>query len=387
MASGALVITAVSGAGPWTVTVQDAGSLANSDHLGGPTSSADGVWVVSSLSGNSFTATDSLDPDGGSYGAPATGAGWFATPAADSTSPIPKGAVNWNAAALRNARVAAASTVITSTADGRLSLSSSDPLGEASGAATLYYLPFTGETVALYSGSTWAYHSIPSAGVSVALSGGTASKPHDVFLYDNSGTLTLELVAWTDDTNRATALAQQDTVYVKSGATTRRYVGSVYLDGSKQCTFDATGRGLWNENNRVAWASYRQEATNSWTYDTASWRQANGSASNQISVMLGRKVEALVAEVYGLYSHSSGNNGATGIGIDSSTTNSAQTFGSATGGGTGLSNAGSRYAGSPSEGFRDIRWLEFGAGSSTTTFWGDVGSTYQQSGLVVTSYH
>lgn len=273
MASGTLVVTAVSGSGPYAVTVQDAGSLSNSDHFGAPTSSGDGVWVVSSLSGNSFTATDSLDPDGGTYGAPTTGSGWYTTPGSDGISPIPKAAANWRAADIRNAKVAVSSTVVTTTAGGRLSLSSSDPLGEASGAASLYYLPYSSEQIALYSGSTWSYATIPTAGVSVAFSGGTASKPHDVFIYDSAGTLTLDLVAWTDGTTRATALTRQDGVYVKSGATSRRFLGTVYLDGSKQCTDSGTTRHLQNWDNRVQWGS----STTQTVTLGSSWANANTS--------------------------------------------------------------------------------------------------------------
>ena len=390
MANGTLVISAVSGSGPYSVTVADAGSLANSDHFGAPTSSGDGVWVVSALSGNTFTATDSLDLDGGTYGAPTTGSGWFGTPTSEGVSPIPKGAANWRSADIRNARVASSSQVIPSVCDGRLSVSSSDPLGEASGAATIYYLPYVGRKVALYSGSVWEYYTLGASGVSLALSGGTASKPHDVFLYGNAGTLTLELVAWTDATNRATALATQDSVYVKSGATGRRYLGTIYLDGSKQCTFNSAIRGLWNESNRLEFSSSVVEGTNSWNYNTAAWRQANGSSANQVPVVIGRATERTTARVLaGGYSTGGANLvQAVGVGIDSTTTNSSTTYFGATVGTSVFTSMHAEYSGQLAEGYRVLAWLEYSHASGTATYIGDNGvSPEGQSGMTVSSYH
>jgi hypothetical protein len=50
---------------------------------------------------------------------------------------------------------------------------------------------------------------------------------YDVFLYDSGGTPTLEILAWTGNTTRATALTTQDGVLVKSGDASRRSLGTV----------------------------------------------------------------------------------------------------------------------------------------------------------------
>jgi hypothetical protein len=68
--------------------------------------------------------------------------------------------------------------------------------------------------------------------VSASLSGLTPNTNYDVLGYNNSGTLALDLVAWTNGTTRATALARQDGVLVKSGATTRRYLGTLRTTGT-----------------------------------------------------------------------------------------------------------------------------------------------------------
>ncbi len=51
---------------------------------------------------------------------------------------------------------------------------------------------------------------------------------------DSSGTPTLEALVWTNDTTRATALVRQDGVWSKTGALTRRYLGTVRVDGESE---------------------------------------------------------------------------------------------------------------------------------------------------------
>ena len=121
-------------------------------------------------------------------------------------------------------------------AGGRLTLTSGTPVttSDVTGAGTLYYTPYTSGQIALYSGSAWVVYTFTERSLSLTL---TSGKNYDVFLYDNSGTLTLELsAAWTNDTTRADALTTQDGVYVKSGATTRRWrIIVATAKGSRRC--------------------------------------------------------------------------------------------------------------------------------------------------------
>lgn len=285
------------------------------------------------------------------------------------------------------ARTTLGLAVVASTNDGRISASSSGPLAEASGASSIYYHRLAGDLVALYDGSSaWEYHTIDASAISVACSTGSASKPHDVFLYDSSG-LTLELVAWTDDTTRATALAKQDGVRVKSGATARRYLGTVYLDGSKQVTFDDSERGLWNMDNRRQWSSQVNDATVSWVYTTATWREVRASA-NRVNLVVGVSDEDMVsASSVAVFSNASQNVGAgPGIGVDSTSSNSAHTR-------TGFANTGSiasygfaDWSGRLDAGRRYLAWLEISQASGTTTFFGAAGTSYE-AGMIVHSWH
>jgi hypothetical protein len=70
-----------------------------------------------------------------------------------------------------------------------------------------------------------------------------------VFCYDNAGVPTLEFTAWTNDTTRATALVMQDGVLSKTGALTRRYMGTFYTTSTTATEDSAANRYLFNYYN------------------------------------------------------------------------------------------------------------------------------------------
>lgn len=106
------------------------------------------------------------------------------------------------------------------------------------GATTIYCTPFGGNKISLYDGAVWRNYS--SSEFSLALGVLTNKKPYDVFCYANLGVPTLEFLVWTNDTTRATALTLQDGVLVKTGAATRRYLGTFYNQGNQTSTVTIT---------------------------------------------------------------------------------------------------------------------------------------------------
>jgi Repeat of unknown function (DUF5907) len=197
---------------------------------------------------------------------------------------------------------------------------------------TLYFSPFTDNEISLYSGSSWS--SLTSAEVSIALGTLTSDKNYDVFAYDNAGTLTLELLAWTSDTVRATAVVRQDGVWVKSGATTRRLVGTIRTDSTTTTTDDAAGtvgnivgkRFVSNVDNRRPAYISEFEATASWNYGTVTIRQARGNAANQVEVVscLGEAAIDLTLTV--LETNPTNATGIVSIGEDSTTAMALEAF-------------------------------------------------------------
>lgn len=136
-------------------------------------------------------------------------------------------------------------------ADGRLTLESGVPISTSaqSNKTTLYYTFYTGNKIGLYDGTSW--HVRTFAELSIAVGAYTASKPYDIWVYDNAGTPALDSTVWTDATTRATALAYQDGVLVKSGAATRRYVGTIYIDSGQKCQDTVLLRYVYNYYNRI----------------------------------------------------------------------------------------------------------------------------------------
>lgn len=260
----------------------------------------------------------------------------------------------------------------------RLTLTSGTPVttSDVTAAGTIYACPYNGNAIALYDGTNWNIRT--SAEFSLALSGLTSGKPYDVFCYDNSGTPTLEFLVWTNDTTRATALTYQDGVLVKSGAATRRYLGTFYTTGTTTTEDSASKRFLYNYYYRVERPLIAAlETTNTWTYTTNTWRQANANAANQLDFVLGVAEDAVFA-----HASTSARNGTAqqeayvGIGLDSTSANSAtlmpnaNIFFSATH--SVALNA--EYIGTPSAGRHYLAWLEIDVtATGTTTWFGDNG--------------
>lgn len=181
------------------------------------------------------------------------------------------------------------SSQIMSIVNGRLTLESGVPISTTDQAAktTLYFTPYNGNQIALYNGSNWAIYTLTEK--SLNISEFTASTPYDIFIYDNSGTLTLEGVIWTNDTTRATALATQDGVYVQNGATTKRYIGTIRTTATTgQCEDSVTKRFVWNMYNRADRYAETSNSNASWSYTTASKREYNnGTGQTRAEIVLG----------------------------------------------------------------------------------------------------
>jgi hypothetical protein len=180
---------------------------------------------------------------------------------------------------------------------GRLTLTTGLPvtIADVTGATTIYFTPYMGNKIALYDGAAWAIFTLTER--SIALGTLTAALPYDVFIYSNAGTLTLEVLAWTNVNTRATNLVFQDGIYVKTGATTRRYLGTFYTTATTTTEDSFAKRLLWNYYNRLRRPLRIVEATDSWTYTTATFRQARASTANQVAVVIG------VSEVFCQYQH------------------------------------------------------------------------------------
>lgn len=204
------------------------------------------------------------------------------------------------------------------TLDGRLTLTTGTPVTTANvtAATTLYFTPYRGNKIGLYDGATW--HVRTFAELSITLASLTASRPYDVWCYDNSGTPALELLTWSSTTARGTSLAYQDGVLVKSGAATRRYLGTICITSvTGQCEDSLTNRFVWNYYNRIRRPLF-VSTTNSHTYTTSAFRAFNNDASMQVSFVIGVLEDSIPLSLICGVADTSTGGGYAGIGYDSS---------------------------------------------------------------------
>ena len=180
-------------------------------------------------------------------------------------------------------------TAYSKAAGGRLSLTSGNPAAsnDVSGAsaATIYYTNYLSDEIGLYTSSRWQLYNFAEPNLS--LTGLNTTQPYDIFIFDSAGTLTLEAVAWSNTTTRATALARQDGVLVKSGSANKRFLGTIQLQASGQSEDSMLRRYVFNYYNRIRRPLRAVDATANWTYNTLTWRSANGATTNRVAVVNG----------------------------------------------------------------------------------------------------
>lgn len=194
---------------------------------------------------------------------------------------------------------------------------------EAIGVAntTLYFSPYNGNRITLYDGTNWKLYSFSEVSLSLSLTSGTN---YDVYIFDSSGTLTLETTAWSSDTARATDLTTQDGVAVKTGATTRRYLGTIRASATNEVEDSAEKRFLWNEYNRLRRLVFKYEETDSWSYGTDTWRPFNGDSANKVAIVQGRRAEVIDLKVFGIFTQDvTLGSMSYGIGVNSTSLNSS----------------------------------------------------------------
>lgn len=266
--------------------------------------------------------------------------------------------------------------------NGRLTLASGTAVTTTDQLAKtdIYLTPYKGSAITLHDGTIWNRFIFPELTLTVPA---VANTMHDVFAYDNSGTVALEALAWTDDSNRATAIALQDGIYVKSGDTTRRYIGTFRTKALGQTEDSEHFRMVWNYYNRVPRSMRNPDDTGSWNYNTASWRQANSDTDNQLNFVVGVNEDSVEARVTASASHSKAGTPeagfAVGIGIDS-TTAASDHWGYATSSDNGVRQVNAYFEGLVSAGYHYLAWLEAAATTATTTYYASA-TPWAQSGI------
>lgn len=216
---------------------------------------------------------------------------------------------------------------------GRLTLETGVPVSTTDQAAktTLYYTPFKSNQLPLYYNSTFNAHTFSE--LSVSLAGRTASKPHDCFIFLEGSTVKFGIVAWTDATTRATAIAMVSGVYVNNAAFTPLaisgggipvevakysglYVGTMCTTGTEgQCEDSVLNRLLFSAYNPVQRPFKITDTTDSWAYTTTAWRPWNNSTAHRATFVQGLNEEPVNLTFWAMGTTTSAA-GKSGIGLD-----------------------------------------------------------------------
>ena len=269
-------------------------------------------------------------------------------------------------------------TIVPMVADGRLCLTTNTPVNNEDSGTMLYYTPYAGNRIALYSGTAWSIYTFTERSISVP---STTNTNYDVFLYDNSGTLTLDLTAWTSDSTRATALTRQDGVLVKTGALTRRYIGTVRTDPTSGFISDTNSqRQVWNMYNRVA-KNFLASTTGTYNYTTATWRAAGGNTTlgqSRVQWVCGESTHVQLVN-YSMAYNTSSLYVAAGIGINQTAANDAQLRGAGVTASNQPSAMTAFYDGIIQPGYYYGQRIEISQATGTTTWYSAVST--MQSGL------
>lgn len=264
--------------------------------------------------------------------------------------------------------------------DGRLTTESGVPVSttDQTSKSTLYYTPMIGDSVPLYDATEADFIDRQlSAEISYSLTGLAANLNFDVFLNWSGSAIVISLEQWASATARNIALTTSRGVRVKSGALTHRYVGTIRTATSNATEDSRAKRFVWNYNNRRRRDLYIENTATNWTYSTNAWRSANNDNTLRVECVVGLDEDTIEGS-FEAQGFSSGTTlVAIGIGLDSTTVNSAtQLTGGFTPAAAGLLHS-ANYRGHSGIGYHYYQCLERGSGSGTQTFSGSGnGSTH-----------
>jgi hypothetical protein len=249
---------------------------------------------------------------------------------------------------------ASAATPAVPPPQGRLTMTSGTPIISSSvtGGSSVYYTPYNGNLIPIYNGASMVPTEFSELTLSLVASHASGSI-YDVFVFSNAGVMTLVTgPAWAIATagsgsrgsgagttqiarvkgvwtNAVSMTARNGSTTYTVGANLGTYVGSIYVnDGIGQVTCHvASGQsrkwGVWNAYNRVPIVVKMTDATASWSYNSATVRQSQASASNTLATFCGlaeEYAELGFNQLISSLTNASTSGVKVGIGVNSTTT-------------------------------------------------------------------
>jgi hypothetical protein len=125
------------------------------------------------------------------------------------------------------------------------------------------------------------------------------------------------------------------------------------------------------------------DTASSWTYSTAAYRQSHANVANQLDMVIGLSEDLIFATSISKVSTTTASSVSccTGIGLDSTTVNSAINGFSSTGLNSDSPTEIANWTGYSGAGRHLLVWLEFASGTPTQTWYGDNGGSIMQTGI------
>jgi len=234
-------------------------------------------------------------------------------------------------------------------------------------ATTIYFIPYNGNNIAIYNTTNTEWDNLTFIETSISVPS-TTNQMYDIWAYNNAGTLALELLAWTNDTTRATALNVQDRVYVKNGDASRRYIGSFRTTGVSGQTEDSVSkRYLWNYYNRKNRKLLYSDTTLH-AYNSATIRYWNNNSAVRVEFVCGGIEDSFQAGYWANLQQASGSQPRLGLGLNTNTAYSSEKIGLGNIS-SGVTMYGNTYTDFPSVGFNYLAILESVVVSSGSPFY------------------
>jgi len=211
---------------------------------------------------------------------------------------------------------------------GRIYGASGTPYNNGGGSvSTIFFgpLPDKGNLITLDNGSgVLSTKTFTEISLSLA-TGFTSGNVYDVYVYNNSGTLTLDTAVWTNTTTPPTRGSDAAGRLTKNGATNELLVGAIFMTSNTTTQDNGSARYISNVFNTDFRGMSASDSTASWTVTSTTFVAANGNTTNgqgRVSFLQAVSSNTFTAHYTAYYANNSTTQTLAGIGIDSTTSTS-----------------------------------------------------------------
>lgn len=251
-----------------------------------------------------------------------------------------------------------------SVAGGRLALVSGNPDDNTSNITSsdrIYYTPYTGSTIALFSSSEWRYFTFSE--ISFPLAGIPTDTNVDIFADLSGSNVVLQAQNWTNDSTRAIQLTRLNGIWTLVGNSQRRYLGTLRTVGAGVSADSDTKRYVWNVGNQIPKVLRRQDPGANWTYNSDVWQPMNNDTANRVEIVAGFNSGLIDLQILGTAT----DNGQLAIGVNS-ITDPVVGFGLGKASASQATTVASRIQPQPAQGYNFFQALESSQLGSTSEF-------------------